>query len=794
MRTTNTHGGLASALLAGALLAGCGDNPDPARPDPKPAYLAQIRRTDYGLPHISASDERGLGYGVGYAYAEDNFCLLADTLLTVNGERSKYFGAQASYDVGGEDAPNLPSDLYYKLINEPALVQASWERQTAEMQALVQGYVAGVNRYLREVGGANLPAACKGQPWVREIKALDLVRLMRHFAMIEDAPVLMPGLFQTVPPTATSAAAANAAPASLTLRRTLQVEASRSRKAHLGSNGVALGKDATESGAGLLLANPHFPWTGAARFYQLHLTIPGKLDVMGASLSGLPVVHIGFNKDLAWTHTVTESRHSTRYLIQLDAQDPMRYQIDGQPRSLSSKEISIEARNAGGGIDIIKRRIYASEQGPIVAWDRQSAVALRSANLDNDRMLQQWWAMDQAKSLEELQGALERIVGTPWVQTIAADKPGRALYANITPVPAVSAAKLAACVPAEFRAEAAQGQLVLNGNQSNCAWDEHADAVHKGIMPGAQLPSLLRNDYVQNSNDSAWMSHATQRLTGYPAIVSREAVPLSGRTRIGLQQIAARLQGSDGLGGQRFNAELLQRIAFSNRSSSATHLLTGLRSACEGVGMQSTSSGAMVDLGKACTVLQAWDGKAELTSIGWPLYEVWLNIMQASEQDFWAIPFDSADPVHTPRGLRVADAEVRALAQRALADAMQWLDGQGLDYRKPWGELQVAQRGAKRIPMHGGGSDDIYNYIVSRPIGDGQSDTIYGSSIVLTVSFDGQTPKAQGFLSYSQSSNPASPHYGDQTERFSAKQWISWPFSEAAIAADPKLTSKTLSE
>lgn len=35
------------------------------------------------------------------------------------------------------------------------------------------------------------------------------------------------------------------------------------------------------------------------RFYQMHLTIPGQLDVMGAALPGLPVINIGFNQHVA---------------------------------------------------------------------------------------------------------------------------------------------------------------------------------------------------------------------------------------------------------------------------------------------------------------------------------------------------------------------------------------------------------------------------------------------------------------------------------------------------------------
>ena len=49
-------------------------------------------------------------------------------------------------------------------------------------------------------------------------------------------------------------------------------------------------------------------------------------------------------------------------------------------------------------------------------------------------------------------------------------------------------------------------------------------------------------------------------------------------------------------------------------------------------------------------------------------------------------------------------------------------------------------------------------------------------------------------VTYSQSTNPASPYYADQTERFSKKEWISDPFTDAAIKADPKPSSKSISQ
>ena len=59
----------------------------PAWSGEPPTYLAEIRRTAYGVPHVEAGYYGGLGFGLGYAFAEDNFREYADRLLTTSGQR-----------------------------------------------------------------------------------------------------------------------------------------------------------------------------------------------------------------------------------------------------------------------------------------------------------------------------------------------------------------------------------------------------------------------------------------------------------------------------------------------------------------------------------------------------------------------------------------------------------------------------------------------------------------------------------------------------------------------------------
>ncbi len=79
----------------------------------------------------------------------------------------------------------------------------------------------------------------------------------------------------------------------------------------------------------MVLHNPHFPWDGPERFYQSHLTIPGQVNVSGGSLFGVPLVLIGHNDNLAWTHTVSTSYRFTPFQETINPADTTQYLYDG---------------------------------------------------------------------------------------------------------------------------------------------------------------------------------------------------------------------------------------------------------------------------------------------------------------------------------------------------------------------------------------------------------------------------------------------------------------------------------
>ncbi|MGH8450849.1 acylase [Pseudomonas sp.] len=726
---------------------------------------AEIRRTTYGVPHIRANDERGLGFGIGYAYAQDNLCLLANEVVTVNGERARYFGPEQATL---EERNNLASDVFFTWLNSPEAVGAFWKAQSFQMQQRMQGYVAGYNRYLKEQGAPN---HCQAT-WVRPLVVEDLVKLTRRLLVEGGVGQFAEALVGARPPQATARVQHDA--------KVFELAAERQQRFNLerGSNAVAVGRDRSFNGRGMLLANPHFPWVGGMRFYEMHLTIPGQLDVMGAALPGLPVINIGFNQHVAWTHTVDTSKHFTLYRLTLDPKDSTRYLLDGQSIPLDKTPVTVQVKQSDGSLKPQVQTVYSSQFGPVVQWpgkldwDSHYAFSLRDANLGNNRVLQQWYAMNRAASLKELQASVHSLQGIPWVNTLAADDQGQSLYMNLSVVPNVSAAKLKQCSDPR----AGLQMIMLDGAHSACAWDVDPRAAQPGIFPAEQLPQLQRSDYVQHSNDSAWLANPKAPLTGFSPVISQDHIGLGPRARFAVQRLQS-------LEKQPITVTDLQNMVMDNEVYLASQVMPDLLEFC--AKRLGTDAVALQPL---CTSLKNWDQRANLDS-GLGLVH-FINLVEHLQQipDAWRIAFNPAQPLTTPRGLAIDRAPVAKALREAMLTSTAEVSKLGLTR---WGDIQVSGQ----TPMHGGPQQlGIYNAMQTVPRADGKREVVSGTSYLQIVTFDDKGPQALGVLAFSESSDPTSPHAKDQTQAFSEKKLRPLPFTDAQIQADPQYREQRIKE
>jgi acyl-homoserine-lactone acylase len=726
---------------------------------------ADIRRTTFGVPHIRANDERGLGYGIGYAYAQDNLCLLANEVVTVSGERAKYFGPEQATL---EERNNLASDVFFTWLNTPQAVSAFWNAQTPQIQQRIEGYVAGYNRYLKEQGA---PAQCQAA-WVRPIVAQDVVKLTRRLLVEGGVGQFAEALVGATPPQVSASVKPG-------LKAFEQASANQQRfSLDRGSNAVAVGRDRSFNGRGMLLANPHFPWVGGMRFYEMHLTIPGQLDVMGAALPGLPLINIGFNQHVAWTHTVDTSKHFTLYRLTLDPKDSTRYLLDGKSIPLEKTSVTVQVKQADGSLRPQAHTLYSSQFGPVVQWpgkldwDSHYAFSLRDANLGNDRVLQQWDAMNRATSLKALQTSVHTLQGIPWVNTLAADDQGQSLYMNLSVVPNVSAAKLAQCSDPR----AGLQLIVLDGSHSACAWDIDPRAAQPGIFAAADLPQLERTDYVQHANDSAWMANPKAPLTGFSPVISQDHIGLGPRARFALQRLQS-------LAKQPIKVTDLQNMVMDNEVYLASQVMPDLLAFCANhLGADAAT------LQPLCTSLKNWDQHANLDSgVGLVHFINLFEHLQALP-DAWRVAFDPAQPLTTPRGLATEREPVANALREAMLASTAAVSQLG---STRWGDIQVSGQ----TPMHGGPQQlGIYNAMQTVPRADGKREVVSGTSYLQIVTFDAQGPQALGVLAFSESSNPASQYSKDQTRAFSEKKLRPLPFTDAQIQADPQYQQQLIKE
>ena len=173
-------------------------------------YKVDVRRTSFGIPHVRASDWGSLGYGYGYAFAQDNICVLAGDVLVATGTKSRFFGPQ-----GG----NLASDFVFGLVNTDALIRNAWESLDNDTQDLLRGYADGYNRYLRDTGVDALAADCRGAAWVRPIDEFDMLKVLKKLTLRAGTANFISSLVGAVPPAVPVAKATGGAAMSASLAR-----------------------------------------------------------------------------------------------------------------------------------------------------------------------------------------------------------------------------------------------------------------------------------------------------------------------------------------------------------------------------------------------------------------------------------------------------------------------------------------------------------------------------------------------------------------------------------------------
>ena len=404
----------------------------------------------------------------------------------------------------------------------------------------------------------------------------------------------------------------------------------------MGSNSYALGSEVTQTGKAMLLGNPHYPWRGPRRFYQVHMTIPGEMNVMGITILGSSLINVGFTEKLAWTHTVSNANRFTLYELDLSDQDRDVYFFDRKRFRIRSIPVTVEVKEDNGTLTKETIRLNFSRYG--LLWMQGFYLAMPllkggQTKMEKYSQFAMWrWKIPElatplvgmltATSFDNFLDAIRDNLGLSFINTIAVNSNGEAFYGDYSTIPYLTDEQLLNCQPSETGQALNQSSIdilrnpigipVLAGNRSECDWIVDPASPQEGLIPGEKLASIRTNQYASNSNDSYWLANLDNPLTGYMKVMGGEDYQVSLRSQLALLQIQQRLNATDGIDDNPlFSLKNLQAVTLAARNLAGEWFLGDLLSMCDEYPDELTEKAT-----RACQVLSRWDMKTNIDSIG----------------------------------------------------------------------------------------------------------------------------------------------------------------------------------
>jgi acyl-homoserine-lactone acylase len=518
------------------------------------------------------------------------------------------------------------------------------------------------------------------------------------------------------------------------------------RGASGGSNAWAIAPSKSVSGHTLLLANPHLPWAPSAlTYYEAQLEGPD-IHMYGATQVGLPVLRFCFNNNLGFTNTVNQVIGDTSYKLTLTTGG---YMFDGKVLPFKTEDRIIHVKQPDGSLKDETITIRTTVQGPVFDKPNGETIALRVAGLDRPGMLQEYWDMGKAHNFSEFQAALKRLQ-VPTFNIVYGDRQGHIMYIYN------------GMVPEHPNGDFKYWRGDVPGDTSDTLWTK--------IHPYEDLPKVIdpSSGFVQNTNDPPWIvtSPSTLKPSDFPPYMA----PLTGITMRSERSVQSLMSKP------KLTYDDFVKLKFSNRSLLADRILPDLFAAA--------ASSDDPNVKDAVAVLKTWDHEFDPDSKGALLFDRWAAKLTgpnyASDANF-ANPFSLADPLNTPAGLKDPAAAVKMLGDTAVEVKKRF---GSLD--RPYGDVtrykvgDVSNVSDVSVP---GESDSeglgIFPSMIFGPFGkDGTRGPVSGETWVSVVEFT--TPlKAEGLMSYGNSTQPGTKHRTDQVELLSERKlrtlWMTRP-------------------
>ena len=475
------------------------------------------------IPHIQAKNSSDALFALGYLHASERSWQMEVNRRLESGRLSEILGKET-----------LAIDRFIRTLGIKHAAEKQFDRYPIATKRLLQSYADGVNASNAHLGWA-LPieyfltgskpghwsptdsvawmlmmALDLGGNWHKELQRLELSQFLTTKQVWEVMPAYTPGepvsnvdfakMYRDLnifnPNPVTRSQKSKKLPAT-----ELALHEVPGGKEGIGSNNWALNGKLTTSGKPLLANDPHLGLSAPAIWYMAHLEAPG-LNVIGATLPGIPGVVLGRTDKFAWSFTNTGPDVQDLYIEQLDSKNPGVYRGPEGPLAFKVRQEIIDIK----GEAPLRFLVKETRHGPII-----SEAYLRAKRvIDTDRfaLALRWTALDvqnqsvaglldmnHAKDLETFKQALRKNYA-PMQNVVMADVDGNISF------------QAAGVAPKRTLHQGLYGVAPAPG------WEKQHDWL--GYVPFEQLPS-------SNNPDSNWIATANQKI-----LASNDPNPLTG--------------------------------------------------------------------------------------------------------------------------------------------------------------------------------------------------------------------------------------------------------------------------
>jgi acyl-homoserine-lactone acylase len=692
------------------------------------ARSVTIYRDTYGVAHVYGPTDASCVFGYLYAQAEDNFWQVEDNYICSLGRAAEVYGEA-----------KLAQDMVNRALEIPRLAKAEYDRSSPKVKALCAAAADGLNYFLAKNPQVKPRLITEFEPWM--MFAFNRYALYQNFIFGKSG--LRPDEIKTAAIDADGGAPAPASNGSIGELRQQSFTDESDPENIIGSNMWAVTPAKSLSGHAMLFINPHQPFFGVGQWYEGHVNSAEGWNMSGASFYGSGFPTIGHNATLGWSHTVNDPDITDLWTETFDdAKNPLAYRYGGGYKTAAEWSDSIKVKGANGLVTKTYK-FRKTHHGPIMSVRKGVPVALKMSRLEEGGMIEEWYAMSKSRDIPEFKKAMSR-AAIPMFNAAAADSKGNIFYVYNGSVPR--------------RSTKYDWTKPVDGANPETEW--------QGYHAFAELPQLLnpKTDYVQNCNQTPFTTttDGNPEIVKFPEYMTREQD--NARAKISRRILTATA---------KFSFDDWSKAAWDTRILESETAIPEL--VAEWEKLKAVDAPRADKLSPVIAELKSFNHLSTLDSKAMTVFALWFyNLMQNRGKDEWL-------------RIKVLENSIKELERDWGTWQVAWGEINRLQKIQSGGELEQFSDARKSLPVAGapGWLGVVNNFYARRASGQKRFYGVAGTSFVSVVEF-GPKVQARSTLVMSQSSDPNSPNYLDQTELYARREFKPAWFSLAEIKANSK--------